>query len=84
MFSAQSLWTNADLIAVGKKIWKSSDCETYMMNVDHIKPTAELILFRIWLLFGFPKMITNTTVQLCYGGIARNFDDEKPIHKLTT
>ena len=33
------------MISVGNKIWKSSDGETWMMTIDHIKPTIDLIPF---------------------------------------
>ena len=37
------LGKHSDSFSVGNKIWRSSDGETWMMTVDHIKPTTKLI-----------------------------------------
>ena len=43
MLYAKSLGKIFGLFSVGPKIWYSSDSETWMMTIDHIKPTIKLI-----------------------------------------
>jgi hypothetical protein len=55
-------------------IWKPSDGETWMMTIDHLKPTTALIPFTMFCDVDFKKKQTTSSNRV-YEGILINIDE---------
>ena len=72
---------NYDMLPVGNKIWKSSDGESWLITIDQIKPTIELIPFNTYCCdVDFPKK-TATSPNRFFEALIRNIDEEKTSQK---
>ena len=75
------LGKNSDLLSVGIQIWKSYDRETWMVTIDNIKPTIELIPLNTY--FGYVELHEKKTQKpnRFYETLIRHIDEDKTVQK---